>query len=551
MKLLVKFLALTVVLCLMMSSCSLLINTGSVTDPGNDTTQVQGDTNTGGNNTGGNTSGGGTPSGGAADSGTSGSGTTGGSSGGDKILPEDCTLHTDTDNNGFCDSCDISVIVCFDLYALNDLHGKMLADDRQPGIASLSTYLKYRQEENPNTVVLSSGDMWQGSSESNLTKGMMMTEWMNYIGFSSMTLGNHEFDWGSEYILKNAETADFPMLAINIYDSETDERVEYCRPSVVLDYGEVQIGIIGAIGDCHSSISGEYNTDFYFLTGSDLTALVQEESERLREEEGVDYIIYSFHADTSEYDRALSRGGYVDVVFEAHTHQTYATTDIYGVYHIQNGGENSNISHLRVNINFANGNNSTVIGHTISSSVYSTYDEDGIIDELTDKYADELAAANEVLGTLTRTVYSDELLRLSAQLYYEKAVEKWGGDYDIALGGGFFSARSPYNLSAGEVKYSDLQAILPFDNTLVLCSVKGQDLYDKFFYTSNSRYYIYYEEYGESIKDSLDPDATYYIITDTYTSTYAYNNLTEIERYTEGVYARDLIAEYIKAGLLK
>ena len=35
------------------------------------------------------------------------------------------TTHVDTDNNGQCDTCDISVIVVIDFYAINDLHGKM------------------------------------------------------------------------------------------------------------------------------------------------------------------------------------------------------------------------------------------------------------------------------------------------------------------------------------------------------------------------------------------------------------------------------------------
>ena len=47
---------------------------------------------------------------------------------------------------------------------------------------------------------------------------------------------------------------------------------------------------------------------------------------------------------------------------------------------------------------------------------------------------------------------------------------------------------------------------------------------------------------------NIDFNKTYYIITDTYTSTYAYNNLTEVARYGTGIYARDLFADFIKAG---
>ena len=116
------------------------------------------------------------------------------------------------------------------------------------------------------------------------------------------------------------------------------------------------------------------------------------------------------------------------------------------------------------------------------------------------------------------------------------------------LGGGFMSARSPYNLQAGTVTYGDLQSILPFDNQIVLCSISGYDLRTKFFETTNSRYYIYYDTYGAEIRNNIQNNKTYYIITDTYTSTYKYNNLTEIARLDETTFARDLLAAYIKQG---
>jgi hypothetical protein len=41
---------------------------------------------------------------------------------------------------------------------------------------------------------------------------------------------------------------------------------------------------------------------------------------------------------------------------------------------------------------------------------------------------------------------------------------------------------------------------------------------------------------------------TYYVIVDTYTSTYTSNRLTEVARYIPDVFARDLLAEYIESG---
>lgn len=450
----------------------------------------------------------------------------------------ECQTHKDADDNGLCDVCRVNVLVWYNFYSVNDLHGKFSDTDSQPGVDELTTYLK-EAKSNGNTILLSAGDMWQGSSESNLTKGNLITDWMNHLGFVSMTIGNHEFDWTDEYIRANLAIADFPFLAINIYDKYTEERMDYCEPSTVVDMGGFQIGIIGAIGDCYTSISGESIGDVYFKVGNELTELVKAESERLRAEEGADLIVYCIHSG-SDYDERLS-DGYIDLVFEGHSHQTYVNYDSYGVVHLQGGGENRGISYARVSINSANGNTKVATAKTISASVYSSYEPDSIVDELLEKYKDVISKAFEVLGYNSTYRDDSEIEALVAKLYYQYGIEKWGDEYDIVLGGGSINTRSPYNIYQGNVQYSHLQSILPFDNEITLCSVSGRDLLNKFI---NSNYSAYYE----IDPSTIDPYATYYIVTDTWSSGWAPNNLTEIARLGPNIFARDLLAEYVKEG---
>ena len=466
-----------------------------------------------------------------------------------------CSGHIDADNDEVCDLCDSSIYFDFDIFAFNDIHGVFQDTDTDVGVARLTTYLK--KEKTENTILLSAGDSWQGSSESNLTSGKIMTEWMNEIGLHAMTLGNHEFDWGEEAIIENSELANFPLLAINIYDKDTNQPVSYAKPSVMVDLGEIQVGIIGAIGDCYSSISGEVNEGFYFKTGMDLTNLVKQESNRLRAD-GADFIVYSIHdghdknsSSTSYitdsalnvyYDVTLS-DGYVDLVFEGHTHKKYVYKDTYGVHHIQTGGYNQAFSKVEITYNLVSGSAHLDIA-TLGTSAYTSLTPDPIVNNLIEKYNEEIEKANEVLGTLPSKMYSSDICDLVAELYLQAGLERWGDSYDIVLGGGFLRLRNPYNLSSGQVQYRDLQAILPFDNDIVLCSVSGRKLLDQFINTTNSDYHIAMSQYGKSL--TIDPYKTYYIVVDTYTSTYKYNGLTEVARYDSGVYARDLFADYIK-----
>ncbi len=475
--------------------------------------------------------------------------------------PDKACTHEDKDNDGICDLCSADVLAVIDLYAINDLHGKFSDSDVQPGVDEMTTWLKTRKMLDDNFVLLSSGDMWQGSSESNLTHGKLITEWMNELSFVSMTMGNHEFDWGRAQISENSEVADFPFLAINIYEKATDTLADYCTPSTVIECEGVKVGIIGAIGDCYSSISGNMVSDVYFLTGNALADLVKAESERLRNEEGCKIIVYSVHDGYSKnytgtgtisvgqlskyYEPSLS-DGYVDAVFEAHTHKAYALKDFYGIWHLQGGGDNSTgLSHVCLEYNKANDALVTSVAEIIPHSTYKyDYAADPIVEELTAKYADEIGDINAVIANIPKTLDGDELRQLCADLYYYAAVERWGEKYDIVLGGGYFSVRSPRFLDAGEITYANLQMLFPFDNRLVLCECKGKDLNNNFFETENDNYFITCGEYGEEVREHLAPNATYYLVTDSYSSSYAPNNLTEIEFYDENVFARDLLKDY-------
>ncbi len=452
------------------------------------------------------------------------------------------------------------ITVELSVYAVNDLHGKFMDTSDQPGVDEFTTYMKnLYADAKREEVLLSSGDMWQGTVESSSNKGQLMTEWMNEVGFASMTLGNHEFDWGPDVLQPNSDLAEFPFLGINvIYNGEP---ATYCKPSVVVQKTGVKIGIIGAVGDCLSSISGEFQTGLDFLTGRELTDLVKAESRRLREEEGCGFIIYSIHDggsgfsssgvnavtdfDMGYYDTALS-DGYVDLVFEAHTHSQYILRDEHGVYHLQGGGENESVSCADIEYNTTTGEY-TVTPRLIGTDEYakSSLKDDPCVERIYDRYFSESDPYTTVLGTNSSKWTSSDICGKVAELYYKKGVETWGEEYDITLAGGYLKMRSPYDLAAGKVTYANIFSLLPFDNAVVLGSIKGSYLKSNFLSTKKN-YYCYCPD--GNIAASIDNNATYYIIVDTYTAYYRPNHITEVARLSESIYARDLVAEYIRGG---
>ena len=186
----------------------------------------------------------------------------------------------------------------------------------------------------------------------------------------------------------------------------------------------------------------------------------------------------------------------------------------------------------------------TVKPRLIGDSVYanSSISGDPIIGEIFGKYFPDDNPYTTVLGKNASRRNGDTICETLAKLYYNKGVKEFK-DYKIVLGGGYLKTRNPYYVYAGNVTYADLFSVLPFDNDIVLGRIQGRYLKSRFLQADNSNYHYYSTVGVNEVSDS----EYYYIITDSYTSTYRYNNITEVTRL-KGTYARDLLAEFVSEG---
>ena len=118
-------------------------------------------------------------------------------------------------------SYDPETMKTIEIYATNDIHGTIQKDGERIGIPKLMTYLN-EKGKNGNTLLIDQGDTWQGSIYSNYNHGALVTDVMNYIHYDARTVGNHDFDWGVEWLQNNTaksyEGYSTPVLAGNVYD---------------------------------------------------------------------------------------------------------------------------------------------------------------------------------------------------------------------------------------------------------------------------------------------------------------------------------------------
>src|SRR5262245_58423602 len=103
----------------------------------------------------------------------------------------------------------------------NDLHAAMTPDQEgRGGIAYLATGLRRESKNCSQCVVLSAGDLAQGSPVSTIFRGIPVYEVANRLGIDAATLGNHDFDYGWQQTLRFLEKAKFPFVQADIVDTE-------------------------------------------------------------------------------------------------------------------------------------------------------------------------------------------------------------------------------------------------------------------------------------------------------------------------------------------
>lgn len=189
--------------------------------------------------------------------------------------------------------------------------------------------------EYDDVLLLDGGDIYQGAPVSNLTKGAVMRAAMDVMDYDAVSLGNHEFDWGvQEYAtdkdgtLPAYEIGDFsgdpeiPVLAANLYYSDTHKRVGFTKDYVVVEKAGYRIALIGYIPDYTDDIMRKMVEPYEIK--ADLDAFSKRVRE-IKEAEKPDVTIVVAHERPTDVANGLSPKD-VDFVTGGHRHD-----GIYGV----------------------------------------------------------------------------------------------------------------------------------------------------------------------------------------------------------------------------
>lgn len=101
------------------------------------------------------------------------------------------------------------------IFHTNDTHGRYDSAEGM-GFAMMASFVNAERANGANVLVLDAGDTLHGTVFANIGEGENIVEVMNSIGYSAMTPGNHDFNYGYDRLKELEETMDFPLLNANI-----------------------------------------------------------------------------------------------------------------------------------------------------------------------------------------------------------------------------------------------------------------------------------------------------------------------------------------------
>lgn len=463
----------------------------------------------------------------------------------------------------------------------NDFHGNVAEEvtgkKRNMGMSKMVGYVNEFKEKHPNTIVLSGGDNYQGTSDANLTFGKPVTAMMKGMGTVASAVGNHEFDWGAERIETWGKDGNFTYLASNIYDKNTNEPVKWAKPYMIIEKNSMKIGLIGLAHPETSTLTkAEYIEGYEFKDPIESAKYwVQYLTSGKAEEGKPDVIVALTHLDSDQNkdskeitgnaaELAKSVPG-LNAVLSAHSHRT-VSGEVNGVDILQAYCYGRAIGDLEINIDENQKVDVTtkiVEGSKIKNNILKDTETEKFYTDLQEELK---PIKGELLGEASEEFTHERSSKGSNTLlgYWacEVMAEKTNAQVAIQNGGGLRRT-----LEKGQITMGDLYEIMPFDNYLVVMDLKGADLKKAIDHGINmpkttdgafSGLIVEYDKnlpYGEQITKitlqdgtPVDMNKTYRVVVNDFMFTggdgYDFSNATNVDETYIPI--RDVLVEKIK-----
>lgn len=412
------------------------------------------------------------------------------------------------------------------IFVTSDTHGQWLDREDNHQLSMVDTALTlyaHRQVCHHPTLTIDLGDFIQGSGlatyfNQERQDGAMFARVMNALGYDAQLIGNHEFNFGSDYRDAILDQMKAPILAANIID-QTSRQPFYGQPYRIFDMEGVKVGILGVTTSYikHWELAKNYRgLDFL-----DAYETVKAYVKQLRPQ--VDILIVAYHGgfekdlETFEAIEPLTgenQGGQmieeidgIDVLLTGHQHRHLAGCSR-GVTYIQPGYGGEVIG--QIDIDFAA--DQTI--HHIEAKLIPVEEKQVMQDWLKEALEPDLSEGRTWLQSSIgkAPIQSPTTNPFEARLFGHPYAEflnqiqlkETGAQFSgVAIVNDFFTKFT------GNISQADLLEAYPYFNLIATVKVSGQDLYEIMEY--NMEYFSWTQEGKLRINpEKLDPKPQHY-----------------------------------------
>lgn len=233
------------------------------------------------------------------------------------------------------------------IFHTSDTHGFFYPQNKIGGFAALKNVINH--EKKP-FLLLDSGDFANGTAEAKFSRGAKAVQLMNAVGYSAVTIGNHEFDFKDAGIAAFIQESKFPILAANLREKATGLLPAGVQAARVFNVDGIKVAVIGLANNHPSQPTQKYT----FI--KPLTALSKALQEVEKQNPAVVIVIVhdsfvDYQHDILPYMGQIAKRfpGRVQVVLGGHAHKIvneYLESTLY----VESGAHLEAVSKITVNV---------------------------------------------------------------------------------------------------------------------------------------------------------------------------------------------------------
>ncbi|EOU3284953.1 2',3'-cyclic-nucleotide 2'-phosphodiesterase [Vibrio harveyi] len=409
---------------------------------------------------------------------------------------------------------------------------------QQIGLSRAATLVKQAREEAVNSVLVDNGDLIQGSPMGDYmaAKGINAGEIhpvykaMNQLDYDVGNIGNHEFNYGLEFLKNSIDGANFPYVSANVFDKKTGEH--YFKPYLIKTHTfkdtdgqshKIKVGYIGFVPP-QIMVWDKKN-----LEGKVFAEDITETAKKLvpqMKKEGADVIVaiphsgistdpYKLGAENSVYYLTEVEG--IDAIAFGHSHAVFPGKDfaklqgvdnakgtINGVTAVMPGRWGSHVGVMDLMLKEKDGKWQVVEGQSEARPIFDKANkkslaeaDKGIVDALVDDHKGTREFVNQPIGKANDVMYSFlallqddptiQIVNLAQKDYVERFIQ---GDPDLAdipvlsaaapfkVGGRKDDPNGFTEVESGQLTFRNAADLYLYPNTLVAMKVKGKEVHE-------------------------------------------------------------------------